>query len=219
MGSETVEDVDAQTVSDETVRKLFSGVLVAIVGVIVVGLFAGAAIWALQGDTEPPAQMNAVDVGFLQDMLDHHNQALLISNIYLESQPDGQARSYANEVIMFQTRDMGWMRDWLADEGYEPGAPGRESMVWMGMSVPVSEMPGMQSLERLEELAAAEGSTADRLWFEMMSDHHLGGAHMGDHAAANGSRVEVVEFAKSVARNQRVEIVEYEGAMRRLGLD
>ena len=60
-----------QSVSDETTERLLKGVLIAISAVIVLGLFAGAAIWALQGDEEPPTPMNAVDVGFLQDMLDH----------------------------------------------------------------------------------------------------------------------------------------------------
>ena len=210
-------DVD-QSVSDETTERLLKGVLIAIAAVIVLGLFAGAAIWALQGDEEPPTPMNAVDVGFLQDMLDHHEQALLISNLYLDNQPDGPAAPYANEVIMFQTRDMGWMRDWLAEEGYQPGAPDRTAMEWMNEPVPVAEMPGMQSPERLQQLADATGAEADLLWFELMTDHHLGGVHMGDHAAANGARDEIIEFAESVSRNQRIEVVEYEGAMRRLGL-
>jgi uncharacterized protein (DUF305 family) len=207
-----------QSVSDETTERLLKGVLIAIAAAIVLGLFAGAAIWALQGDDEPPTPMNAVDVGFLQDMLDHHEQALLISNLYLDNQPDGPAAPYANEVIMFQTRDMGWMRDWLAEEGYQPGAPDRTAMEWMNEPVPVAQMPGMQSPERLQQLADASGAEADLLWFEIMTDHHLGGVHMGDHAAANGAREEIVEFAESVSRNQRIEVVEYEGAMRRLGL-
>ena len=210
-------DVD-QSVSDETTERLLKGVLIAISAVIVLGLFAGAANWALQGDEEPPTPMNAVDVGFLQDMLDHHEQALLISNLYLDNQPDGPASPYANEVIMFQTRDMGWMRDWLAEEGYEPGSPDRTAMEWMNEPVPVAEMPGMQTPERLQQLADATGAEADLLWFEIMTDHHLGGVHMGDHAAANGAREEIIDFAESVSRNQRIEVVEYEGAMRRLGL-
>ena len=213
-GSDDVE----QTISDEATQKLLKGVVIAIGAIIVVGLFAGAAIWALQGDDEPAAPMNAVDVGFLQDMLDHHEQALLISNTYLEGNPRGDAAPYADEVIMFQTRDMGWMRDWLAEEGYAPGEPDRIAMQWMNEPVPVAEMTGMQTPERLAELADARGTDADRLFFEIMTDHHLGGVHMADHAAANGARQEITDFAASVSRNQRIEVVEYAGAMERLGL-
>ena len=144
--------------------------------------------------------MNAVDVGFLQDMLDHHDQALLISNIYLDDQPQGDAAPYAREVIMFQTRDIGWMEDWLAEEGYARGIPDRMAMEWMGEPTPVAEMPGMQTTERLQELADATGAEQDRLWFEIMTDHHFGGVHMGDHAAANGAHEEITAFAESVSR-------------------
>ncbi len=212
------EDQVEQTISDETTQRLLRGVIIAMVALVVVGLFAGAAIWALEGDDGEPTPMNAVDVGFLQDMIDHHRQALAISESYLENNPDGGAAPYASEVILYQTRDLGWMNEWLAEEGYASGEADREAMAWMNEPTPVGEMPGMPSPERLAELAAASGDDADRMFFEIMTDHHLGGVHMADHAAANGAREEIIEFAESVARNQRIEVVEYEAAMRRLGL-
>jgi len=207
-----------ETLSDDAAQRLLRLVLIVLATAVITGLFAGAAIWALGADDEPPTPMNAVDVGFLQDMLDHHDQALLISNIYLDAQPRGDAAPYAREVIMFQTRDIGWMEDWLAEEGYARGVPDRMAMEWMGEPTPVAEMPGMQTTERLQELADATGAEQDRLWFEIMTDHHFGGVHMGDHAAANGAREEITAFAESVSRNQRIEVVEYQRAMERLGL-
>ncbi len=207
-----------ESLSDDAAQRLLRLVLIVLVTAVVTGLFAGAAIWALGADDEPPVPMNGVDVGFLQDMLDHHEQALVISNSYLDNQPQGDAAPYAREVVMFQTRDMGWMNDWLAEEGYAPGAPDRTAMVWMDEPTPVAEMTGMPTPERLEELSEARGGEADRLFFEIMTDHHLGGVHMADHAAANGAREEIMEFAESVSRNQRIEVIEYQRAMERLGL-
>ena len=214
---EPFDELD-QSVSDETTQRLLKAVLIVIGAAIVLGLFGAAALWALSGDDDPDVPMNAVDVGFLQDMIDHHEQALLISDAYLENNPDGDAAPYAHEVVMFQTRDLGWMRDWLAEEGYAEGEPDRSAMEWMNEPTPVAEMPGMQSQERLDELAAATGAEADRLFFSMMTEHHLGGAHMADFAAANGADQEIVEFAEAVSRNQRIEVVEYANAMERLGL-
>ena len=218
--ADTTDDVRVadESLSDDAAQRLLRLVLVVLGTAVVTGLFAGAAIWALGADDEPPAPMNGVDVGFLQDMLDHHEQALAISNLYLDNQPQGEAASYAREVILFQTRDIGWMNDWLAEEGYTPGAPDRTAMVWMDEPTPITQMPGMPTSERLQQLSDARGADADRLFFEIMSDHHLGGVHMADHAAANGAREEITAFAESVSRNQRIEVVEYQRAMERLGL-
>jgi uncharacterized protein (DUF305 family) len=207
-----------ESLSDAAAQRLLRLVLVVLVTAVVTGAFAGAAIWALGGDDEPAAPMNAVDVGFLQDMLDHHDQALLISSLYLDNNSQGDAAPYAREVIMFQTRDIGWMEDWLAEEGYSRGEPDRMAMVWMDEPTPVGEMTGMQTPERLQQLSEASGTAADRLFFEIMSDHHLGGVHMAEHAAANGAREEITAFAKSVSRNQRIEVIEFRQAMERLGL-
>jgi uncharacterized protein (DUF305 family) len=207
-----------ESLSDDAAQSVLRVVLIVLVTAVVTGLFAGAALWALGGDEDPPSPMNAVDVGFLQDMLDHHDQALEISNRYLENNPQGDAGAYAREVIMFQTRDIGWMEGWLAEEGYSRGAPDRIAMEWMDEPTPVAQMTGMQTPERLQELSDARGAEADRLFFEIMTDHHAGGVHMADHAAANGAREEITAFAASVSRNQALEVVEFQRAMERLGL-
>lgn len=211
-------DTDDDLVSDAAIQRMLKIVLAVLAAAVVAGVFAAAAIWALGADDEPPPPMNAVDVGFLQDMIDHHEQALLISNLYLDGHSDRPAAPYAREVIMFQERDLGWMRDWLADEGYPEGEAERIAMQWMDEPTPLAEMRGMQSPERLQELADATGAEADRLFFVLMTDHHLGGVHMADHAAANGQRPDIVDFAAAVSRNQAIEVVEYERAMERLGL-
>lgn len=217
--ADTARTSDGETISDDATQRLLRIVFVVLVAAVGAAVFGAAAIWALGGDDQPEARMSAVDVGFLQDMLDHHQQALLISKLYLDNQTNGDAAPYAREVIMFQTRDMGWMRGWLDEEGYAPGDPDRIAMTWMDEPTPVAEMTGMQTPERLSALSAARGAEADRLFFAIMSDHHLGGVHMADHAAANGTRPAVVEFAAAVSRNQRIEVVEYQRAVERLGLD
>lgn len=204
-------------VPDAAMERLLRGVLVILGVTVVAALVAGGVVWLLRDDPQQEP-MNAVDVGFLQDMIDHHQQAVLISELYLADDPDGGAAPYAREVILFQERELGWMRDWLAEEGYAPGAADRTAMEWMGMGMPVPMMAGMQSQDRLDELAAATGADADRLFFVMMADHHLGGVEMADYEVANGQRRDIIDFAEAVARNQRIEVAEYSAAWDRLGL-
>lgn len=211
-------DHPAGSVSDAAVERFCHVLLFALGVAVLAASFGAAAAWALRAD-EPAAQpMNDVDVGFLRDMIDHHEQALLISNIYLDERPNSGVASYAREVLLYQQREIGWMKEWLAEEGYSIGEPDRIAMQWMNEPVPVAEMPGMQSQERLAELDAATGEDADRLFFQIMADHHLGGIHMGDHAKLNGARQQITDFAANVSRNQAIEIAEYQAAYERLGL-
>lgn len=205
-------------VSDATVERFYRLLLIALAVAVLAAAFGAAGVWALRADDPAPQPMNEVDVGFLRDMLDHHEQALLISNIYLDERPDSGVAPYAREVLLYQEREIGWMKGWLAEEGYSIGEPDRTAMQWMDEPVPVAEMRGMQSQERLDELDAATGEDADRLFFQMMADHHLGGIHMGDHAKLNGARQEIIDFAANVSKNQAIEIAEYQAAYERLGL-
>lgn len=197
-------------------RLLRSVAWVIITAVLVVAAIAGtmkiADVWGTND------KLNAVDAGFLQDMIDHHQQAIDISRLYLKANVKGPAAPYAAEVVFYQQIENDRMDGWLRRGDRERGAPNRLAMVWMGMPSPVGEMPGMQTMATLADVGAATGDQAARLFFQVMTDHHLGGAHMAEFAATNGANTDVTDFAERMARNQRVEIIEYRQAMERLGL-
>ena len=210
------EETEVEVISDVALRRIL--IAMGVVGAVAVAavLFIAAARWAL-ADNDPEPYGNA-DIGFLQDMIDHHQQALLISATYLAGNPDGDAAPYAREVIMFQEREIERMGAWLADAGVTRGTADRDAMAWMGMPTPVAAMPGMQDPATVEQLATATGPAADIMFFEMMSEHHLGGAHMADAAASGARRSDIRLFAEKMSYNQRIEVVEYDQAMERLGL-
>jgi uncharacterized protein (DUF305 family) len=211
------ELVDTPTVSDADTERILRWFVVGLaVAVVAVGFFA-LARWATAADKDDPP-LGAVDIGFLQDMLDHHDQALLIAQTYLDNNPTGDARPYASEVIMFQTIEIGRMEGWLADEGLGRGAPNRQAMTWMNEPTPIREMPGMQTTDRIAELAAASGPDSDALFFEIMSAHHLGSVHMADFAASGADTELIRTFAAKVSYNQQIEVVEYDRAVERLNL-
>ncbi len=207
---------EVEVISDAAMRRIL--VWMGVVGAVAITavVFAAAARWAL-ADNKPEPFGNA-DVGFLQDMIDHHQQALLISNTYLAGNPDGDAAPYAREVIMFQQREIERMDTWLTDAGVTRGTTERDAMAWMGMPTSVASMPGMQDPTTIGQLADATGAVADRMFFDIMSDHHLGGAHMADAAASGARRSDIRVFAEKMSYNQRIEVVEYDQAMQRLGL-
>jgi uncharacterized protein (DUF305 family) len=160
--------------------------------------------------TVPPS--SAVDVGFLQDMSDHHDQAVQIATAELAHGRDPQAKEFAREVLLFQRWELGVMHAYLEERGAVPTDfdPQRTTMAWMGMPTPLDRMPGMASEQQLEQLNAAQGTESDKQFLRLMMDHHLGGAHMGDYAAQNAADPKIRELAERMAKNQRVEVNEYQ---------
>lgn len=204
---------DLSDAATATLLRIIAGLLVACVVVVAT---VGITRWATGASREEP--LDEVDIGFFQDMIDHHLQAILIANTYLEHNAEGGAAPYAREVPMFQGFEIERMDKWLAGADQGRGAPERTAMAWMGMSTTVPEMPGMQTAARLAELAAARGPDADRLYFDIMSDHHLGGVHMAEYAGQHANNATTRDFAAKMAYNQQIEVVEYEMAAKRLGL-
>jgi uncharacterized protein (DUF305 family) len=169
--------------------------------------------------TESHDALSTTDVGFLQDMIDHHDQAVELSLLELSNGSDTTARHFAQETIIFQRREIGMMETYLADGGKARGEVPRDVMSWMNMTVPLDQMPGMASPDQIEQLQDAKGADADALFLELMRSHHQGGIHMADWAAQFGSNERVRQLAAQIADYQRVEVNEYTQLMQRLGLE
>src|SRR5918993_993639 len=141
---------------------------------------------------------------------DRDDEALGVATVEVGNGADPVVRSFAREVLTFQSYEVGVMRQTLSDWGYSTADRPDEAMAWMGMEpVPVEEMPGYLSDEGLESMTQAEGSEADELFLELMADHHRGGLHMAVEAAERASDDGVRNLAETMVRNQAHEIEEY----------
>jgi uncharacterized protein (DUF305 family) len=181
--------------------------------VAVIVLIAG--VTQLRSDGARPS---AVDVGFLQDMIDHHDQAVQMAAIELSNGSSSVPRNFAGDVIASQRYEIGLMDARLQDWHVDRGAPTRDVMTWMGMRLPHQEMPGLASQASLDQLARATGSDADALFLRLMIEHHRGGIHMADHAASNARDARVRDLAKRMSQTQSLEIGEMQAAQTQLGL-
>jgi uncharacterized protein (DUF305 family) len=190
---------------------------VAVVAVAVAVLAGG--IGYLVGRRQDVPAADSADVGFYQDMISHHEQALQMAAIELASGSDPTIRSFAREILQFQSYEIGLMRQQLANWGIEPGERPDEAMAWMGDPVPVEEMPGLATEEQIDALRRSEGAETDELFLELMAAHHIGGVAMTDEAATLVDRDDVRRLASTMARNQAIEVNEFRELAGRLGLD
>jgi uncharacterized protein (DUF305 family) len=189
---------------------------VAMLGVALA--FLGFAVGLFVRRDEPPAA-DSVDVGFLQDMLTHHEQALGVAALTVAYGEDPTVRSYAREVLTSQGYEQGRMSQMLFDWGYNRDDRSDESMAWMGMAVPVDEMPGLLDDGQMDQIRAARGAEMDALFLDLMAEHHRGGLHMAAGAAQAASDPDVRALAARMQRNQAGEINEYRHTAQEMGLD
>jgi uncharacterized protein (DUF305 family) len=179
--------------------------------VVAAALIAGMVGWLVR-DTSAQPDAGDVDIGFLQDMRVHHEQAVAMAMMYLDRpETDPGLRTVARSVVFGQAIDIGRMIQLLREADAPEAAEGDEAMAWMGMPTTHDAMPGMATDEQIEQLAAAEGAAADQLFVDLLVAHHEGGAHMAEYAAENAGSGEVRRMAASMAQSQRDEIGELRG--------
>lgn len=189
-------------------------VLVALVAALT---FLGGAVGYTLGRGRPPAASSA-DVGFLQDMIAHHEQAVRMATTGDAAATEVSVRHFAREVLIFQQYEIGLMEAYLKRWGHPRVSPRTTVMGWMGHPTAPDTMPGLATAAQLRELETATGRTVDALFLKLMIEHHKGGVHMADEAVKRVRDREVRDLARRMRTNQRSEIVEYERAVTRLGL-
>lgn len=182
-------------------------------------LILGGGIGYYVGDTSARPDHSAVDEGFLQDMRYHHDQAVDMALHYLTKTVDPHPRLLliAQEILLSQQIETGrmiqFLRSFRASEVNDTGT----SMGWMGHSMPIDEMDGLASQEDLDAFAQATGTEAARIFATLMIDHHLGGIHMAEYAAANAANADVRKMAQSMITGQEAEVAEMRRILDSLG--
>ena len=180
-----------------------------IVTLIVTAAILAAMVGWLVGDSGADPDHNEVDVGFLQDMRVHHEQAVLMSLIFRNlPDTDPGLRSVSRAIVQGQSQEIGAMSMLLATFGESPVNESGTAMVWMGMASDIDDMPGMATDDELDQLGRLDGAEADELFVELMTEHHQGGIDMAEFATTRADNELVRELAASMASAQRDEIAE-----------
>jgi uncharacterized protein (DUF305 family) len=150
---------------------------------------------------------NPTDLGFLADMLDHHQQAVEMANFAMAHADDDAVGALAATVASEQRWEMGQMEVLLADRGgTRPEGTDRTVMAWMGEPVPHDRMPGLQSKEAMLALFNSSGPDLDRRFLTMMRDHHAGGVHMAEVASTQAADPAIRDLASRMVVSQRTEL-------------
>ncbi len=154
----------------------------------------------------PGARYTKADVQFMQGMIAHHAQAIVMSRLAESNGANPQVLKLSRKIDQSQIPEILIMQDWL--RRHDQFAPDTSS--WRGM-----RMDGMLDDAEMAALTAARGTAFDRLFLVGMIKHHAGAIKMVDElfkTPGAGQEVDANVFANDVATTQTAEI----GIMRRL---
>lgn len=205
-----------------TTKRVLAGA-VALLGAAAVGAFL--ATIALGQPSAPPNTMTEKDIGFAQDMMVHHQQAVTMADmVAIDTVPE--VRQLADQIRFVQLREIGIMSGWLQISGAQ--LMSSRPMAWMtdtsaahamdhGPAVPATapqhvdggthRMPGMATSGDLVALQGTTGRANEILFLQLMLRHHQGGIDMAA-AAVQNTRVDAIRDTGRAMLNEQAQEIQ-----------
>lgn len=140
---------------------------------------------------------NSADVSYARMMIQHHAQALEMTELVPRQAESERVRKLAERISAAQGPEIEAMRGWLKNHGKEVAADGAHDH---------AAMPGMATEAQLKKLRAARGEAFDQLFLTLMITHHEGAITMATDVKSEGNNVQVEEMADDVVAQQTSEI-------------
>jgi uncharacterized protein (DUF305 family) len=153
------------------------------------------------------SDFNDADVMFLQMMYPHHAQAIEMAKLVPSRSQNQQVIKLAQNIEKAQGPEMTQMTGLLNSFG-KP-APTADSGHMDGM-------PGMMSAEQMTTLAKLSGAAFDRVWLQMMIDHHTGAITMSNTELSDGTNPDAKKMAEAIIANQQAEISQMQGILAKI---
>ncbi|GAB2962919.1 DUF305 domain-containing protein [Streptomyces heilongjiangensis] len=148
---------------------------------------------------------NKADVGFAEEMIQHHRQAVDMAELAAGRAASQQVKDLATKIKGAQDPEIETMSGWLTAWGEK--VP--EDMAGMGHDM-ASGMPGMMSAEDMAALEKASGAAFDEKFLTLMVEHHEGAVEMAETEKAEGRYGPAIDLAEDVITAQTAEIEQME---------
>ncbi|MFF5369688.1 DUF305 domain-containing protein [Streptomyces sp. NPDC013187] len=139
---------------------------------------------------------NSADVSYVRMMIEHHAQALVMTELVPSRAESKDVKRIAERVAAGQKPEIEAMKGWLKSYGKPLKADRHEH----------ATMPGMATEAQLKKLRAADGQAFDHLFLTLMTTHHQGAITMATDVKGQGNNIRVEEMADEVIAQQTSEI-------------
>lgn len=150
----------------------------------------------------PAANANEADIMFATMMIEHHRQAIEMSDAVLTKEDvDPRVTTLAEDIKAAQQPEIDQLERWLEEWGASDSGMGMDDM---------GHGDGMMTEDDMQALEAATGPEASRLFLEQMIEHHNGAITMAQEQVDNGQNPDAVALAQKIVDDQTAEIATME---------
>ncbi|GAA1636891.1 DUF305 domain-containing protein [Catellatospora bangladeshensis] len=155
----------------------------------------------------PTQQFNDTDVQFLQQMIVHHQQALMMARMAAAKAADADVKQLAAQITQEQAPEIEQMSAWLQQWGKPVPSMG-PGMALPSMSPPMGPgmMPSMRPMPDMGRLQNMTGQGFDQMFLQMMIAHHEGAVTMAKAEIAGGANPAVKQLAEKIQADQSAQI-------------
>lgn len=162
--------------------------------ILILGLALLTGFVLLQPNEEKSesSDFNRNDVMFMNMMIVHHNQAIEMAELSENRTENENILELSNNISEAQVRENKQMTEWMQELGYNPGNHHR--------------MAGMASREEMQQLRDSSGSEYNKLFAELMIEHHEGGIAMAQNFYNSGENTDLREMQGQMIEAQQNEI-------------
>ncbi|MDX3778105.1 DUF305 domain-containing protein [Streptomyces europaeiscabiei] len=155
------------------------------------------------------ADFNDADITFAQTMIPHHEQALEMARLADDRASDTKLKDIAGKIEKAQDPEIrtmkGWLKSWNEPTDVE-SMPGMDH----------GNGDGMMSDSDMGHLAGMKGAEFDKMFAEMMIEHHDGAISMSQDERKNGENADAVKMAGDIVKGQSDEVEQLKSILDRL---
>lgn len=210
----------------------------SLTAVLLTALASTAARLPAQSSAVAPHDYTAADVKFVQGMISHHAQAVVMSDWAPTHGARPALQILCKRIALSQRDEITMMQHWLEDRHLPTPDPlhmlpdsqghahGMSGMEMSGMQMPGMDMgdhpvlmTGMLTPAQMGQLDAARGAAFDSLYLTGMIRHHQGALDMVATLFATpgaGQQPELFGFATDVDAGQRAEMARMQAMLNTL---
>ena len=159
--------------------------------------------------TAPAGDFNDADATFATQMIPHHQQAVQMAALAERKATTSEVKKLATAIKAAQDPEIKTLSAWLTSWGKPVPTPAHGGHDMAGM-------PGMMTEDELSDLGKATGAMFDRMWTQLMIEHHKGAVTMAKTEQTSGKSAAALALAKKIETDQNREIATMQRLLGRL---